>query len=116
MRDGSSKDTYSNVKATREVVINTVSYNFVRKAGLASIEYPPDVSEFEKAGFTPLQSEIVSPFRVAESPVQFECKVKDIVELGKSGGAGNLFICEVVLMHMVDAQLRSVASRCTQRR
>lgn len=100
VKDGSTKDTYANIKATREVVINTVSYKFVRKMALASIEYPAEVNEFQKAGFTQLKSELVKPFRVAESPVQFECKVKDIIELGESGGAGNLFVCEVVLMHV----------------
>ena len=100
VKDGSTKDTYANIKATREVVVNTVSHKFVRKMSLASIEYPAGVNEFEKAGFTPLKSEIIKPFRVAESPVQFECKVKDIIELGESGGAGNLFICEIMLMHI----------------
>ena len=110
VKDNSTKDTYSNIKATREVVINTVSYQFIRKMALASIEYPADVNEFEKAGFTPLPSEMVKPFRVAESSVQFECKVNDIIELGEGGGAGNLFICEVLLMHInedvLDAQGR----------
>ncbi|HXH18221.1 MAG TPA: flavin reductase family protein [Chitinophagales bacterium] len=105
VRDNTTKNTYANIKATREVVINAVSYSFVRKMALASIEYAAGVNEFEKAGFTPLQSEIVKPFRVAESPVQFECKVNDIIELGKGGGAGNLFICEVVLMHLSEEVL-----------
>ncbi len=100
IKDDSAKDTYSNIKANREVVINTVSYKFVRKAALASIEYPSDVNEFEKAGLTPLKSELVKPFRVAESAVHFECRVNDIIELGEKGGAGNLFICEVLLMHI----------------
>lgn len=102
VKDNTTKDTYSNIKATGEVVINTVSYKFARKMALASIEYPADVNEFEKAGLTPLPSEIVKPFRVAESSVQFECKVKNIIELGNEGGAGNLFICEVLLMHIHD--------------
>ncbi len=105
VKDGKTKDTYANIKATREVVINAVSYRFVRKMALASIEYPAEVNEFEKAGFTPLKSEIVKPFRVAESPVQFECKVKNIIELGEGGGAGNLFICEVALLHISDEVL-----------
>lgn len=110
VKDGTTKDTYSNIKATREVVINTVSHKFVRKAALASIEYPSQVNEFEKAGFTPLKSELVKPFRVAESAVHFECRVNDIIGLGEKGGAGNLFICEVLLMHIskevMDAQGR----------
>lgn len=102
VKDNTTKDTYANIKATREVVINAVSYKFARKMTLASIEYPADVNEFEKAGLTPVPSEIVKPFRIAESAVQFECKVKDIIELGTGGGAGNLFICEVLLMHVSD--------------
>lgn len=105
VKDNTTKDTYANVKASREVVINAVSYKFVRKMTLASIEYPAGVSEFEKAGFTPLASEMVKPFRVAESPVQFECRVNDIIELGPGGGAGNLFICEILLMHVHDEVL-----------
>lgn len=102
VKDNTTKDTYSNIKATGEVVINVVSYRFVRKMTLASIEYPADVNEFEKAGLTSLPSEMVKPFRVAESSVQFECRVKDTIELGAGGGAGNLFICEVLLMHIND--------------
>ena len=100
VRDNTTKDTYKNIKATGEVVINVVSYNFVRKAALASVEFPHGISEFEKVGLTQLSSEIVKPFRVAESPVHFECRVKDIIELGEKGGAGNLFICEILLMHI----------------
>ena len=105
VRDNSTKDTLSNIEATREVVINVVSYNFVRQMALASIEYPSNISEFEKAGFTPIASETVKPFRVAESPAQYECKVKDIIPLGTEGGAGNLFICEVQLLHIHKAVL-----------
>jgi flavin reductase (DIM6/NTAB) family NADH-FMN oxidoreductase RutF len=100
VRDNTTKDTYANIKATGEVVINMVSFNIVRQMSLASIEYPSDINEFEKAGFTPLASETVKPFRVAESPAQYECKVKQIIELGEHGGAGNLFICEVQLLHI----------------
>ena len=104
-RDNTTKDTYANIKATHEVVVNVVSYPYVRKMALASIEYPNEVNEFEKAGFTMLDSEKVKPYRVAESPVQFECKVTDIIELGPEGGAGNLFLCEILLMHIHEAVL-----------
>lgn len=100
VRDNTIKDTYQNIKANGEVVINAVSYSIVRQAALASVEYPTNVSEFEKTGLTPLASEKVKPYRVAELPVQFECKVKQIIELGPDGGAGNLFICEILLMHI----------------
>jgi hypothetical protein len=72
---------------------------------LASSPYPADVNEFEKAGFTPLASEMIKPLRVAESPVQFECKVNEVIELGSEGGAGNLIICEVVKIHINEAIL-----------
>jgi hypothetical protein len=72
----------------------------VQQMSLASVEYPKGVNEFVKAGFTPIASEVVKPFRVKESPVQLECIVKDVVELGTEGGAGNLVICEVVRIHI----------------
>lgn len=100
VRDNTTKDTLSNVEANGEVVINVVSYNIARQMALASVEYPGDVDEFEKAGFHKLDSEMVKPYRVKESPVQFECKVQEIKPLGEHGGAGNLIICEVVLMHV----------------
>ncbi len=105
VRDNSIKHTLENVYATKEVVINIVNYNIVQQMNLASCEYPKGVNEFEKAGFTPIQSEMVKPFRVKESPVQIECKVKQVIETGNSGGAGNLIICEAVCMHINDEVL-----------
>ncbi|GAA4965745.1 flavin reductase family protein [Algibacter aquimarinus] len=105
VRDNTVKHTLENVKATKEVVINMVSFNMVHQMSLTSTEYEKGVNEFEKAGLTMLQSDIVKPFRVAEAPVQFECKVNDIIELGKEGGAGNLVICEVVKFHIDDEVL-----------
>ena len=99
-RDNTVKHTYNNAKATGEVVINIVNYNIVQQASLSSTEYAEGVNEFDKAGLTMLASEVVKPFRVAESPVQFECKITDVVELGTEGGAGNLVICEVLKMHI----------------
>ena len=99
-RTGQSKDTFNNAKAVPEVVINVVNYNMVHQMSLASSPYAPGVDEFVKAGFTALASQKVVPFRVAEAPVQFECKVQQIIELGQEGGAGNLIICEVVQMHI----------------
>ena len=100
VRDNTTKHTLQNVEATKEVVINVVNYDMVHQTSLSSTEYPEDVNEFEKAGFTMLDSHNIRPFRVGESPIQFECKVKDIVKLGKKGGAGNLIICQVVKMHI----------------
>jgi hypothetical protein len=88
-----------------EVVINVVNYDIVHQMSLASSPYAPGVSEFEKAGFTALKSDLVKPMRVAESPVQFECKVIEVKELGTEGGAGNLIICEVVKFHINEAIL-----------
>lgn len=102
VRDNSIKHTLENVYATKEVVINVVSYNIVQQMNLASCEYPKGVNEFEKAGFTPLASDLVKPFRVKESPVQLECKVLQVIETGQEGGAGNLIVCEVVCMHIDD--------------
>jgi flavin reductase (DIM6/NTAB) family NADH-FMN oxidoreductase RutF len=98
--DNTTKDTLANAEATGEVVINMVSYPIVRQMALASIDYPTEVSEFDKAGFTPVPSEVVKPFRVKEALVQMECKVKEIKPLGESGGAGNLVICEILRIHL----------------
>jgi flavin reductase (DIM6/NTAB) family NADH-FMN oxidoreductase RutF len=104
-RTNETKDTYNNVKINPEVVINVVNYDIVHQMSLASSPYAPGVSEFDKAGFTALSSDLIRPMRVAESPVQFECKVNEVVELGAEGGAGNLIICEVVKIHIHEAVL-----------
>ena len=105
VRDNTTKHTLDNVLATKEVVINIVNYDIVQQMSLSSSEYPEGVNEFEKAGFTMLASDKIKPFRVAESPVQFECKVKDVIFTGNEGGAGNLIICEVVKIHISEAVL-----------
>lgn len=99
-RTNITKHTHDNVKEIAEVVVNIVSYEMVHQASLASAEYPKGINEFTKAGFTPVPSVKVKPFRVKESPVQLECKVNQVIELGPNGGAGNLVICEVVMMHI----------------
>lgn len=100
VRDNTIKHTLVNAEATREVVINVVSYEMVQQASLSSTEYGDGVNEFLKAGFTAIPSDLVKPFRVKESPVQFECKIQQIISLGNEGGAGNLIICEIVKMHI----------------
>ncbi|GGG39154.1 flavin reductase family protein [Bizionia arctica] len=100
VRNNTTKHTLENVKLTKEVVINVVNYDMVHQASLSSTEYPEGVNEFEKAGLTMLKSDLVKPFRVAESPIQLECKVIEIIALGDEGGAGNLVICEVVKLHI----------------
>lgn len=101
-RDNTVKDTFLNVQEVGEVVINIVDYSMVEQMSLASSEFPRGVNEFEKAGFTMLKSDTVRPFRVAESPAQLECVVKQIIETGPNGGAGNLVITEVVKFHFAD--------------
>lgn len=100
VRDNTVKHTLENVYEVDEVVINVVNHAIVHQASLASVEYPKGVNEFVKAGFTPVESIKVKPFRVKESPVQIECKVNQVIETGHEGGAGNLIICEVVLIHV----------------
>lgn len=103
--NNTTKDTLKNVEDTGEVVINVVPHSIVRQMALCSIEYDAGINEFEKAGFTPLPSEKIRPFRVAESPVHMECRVEKILPLGEKGGAGNLIICNIVLMHIAEAVL-----------
>ncbi|AOW09114.1 flavin reductase family protein [Flavobacterium gilvum] len=105
VRDNSVKHTLINAEANAEVVINVVNYDMVQQTSLASTEYAEGIDEFIKSGFTPIPSEVVKPYRVKESPVQFECKVIQIIPLGKEGGAGNLILCEVVRMHINEAIL-----------
>lgn len=112
-RTNTTKDTYNNVKEVAECVINVVTYDMVHQMSLASSPYAPGVDEFIKTGFTPLESETVKPLRVAESPVQFECKVIEVKELGQGGGAGNLIICEITRIH-IDEQLLDANGKIDQ--
>lgn len=110
VKNNTVKHTLKNIIATKEVVINVVSFDMVHQVSLSSTEYPEGVNEFEKAGLSMLKSDIVKPFRVAESPVQFECKVNDIIALGNEGGAGNLVICEIVKFHIDEEVLNEDGS------
>ncbi len=105
VRDNTIKHTLINCEATKEVVINVVNYDLVQQTSLASTEYADGVNEFLKSGLTAIESDLVKPFRVKESPVQFECKVNEIIALGSEGGAGNLIICEVLRIHINEAIL-----------
>jgi flavin reductase (DIM6/NTAB) family NADH-FMN oxidoreductase RutF len=104
-RDNTTKDTLHNIEATMEVVINVVPFALVNQMNISSTDYASEINEFEKAGVTAVPSELVKPPRVKESPVQFECKVKQIIALGNEGGAGNLFICEILKMHIDESIL-----------
>ncbi|WP_127844831.1 flavin reductase family protein [Psychroflexus aestuariivivens] len=100
VRNNTTKHTLENIEKTKEVVINVVNWDIVQQMSLSSTEYEAGVNEFEKSGLNMLKSDIVKPYRVKESPVQYECKVNEIVHLGKEGGAGNLIISEVVKVHV----------------
>jgi flavin reductase (DIM6/NTAB) family NADH-FMN oxidoreductase RutF len=99
-RDNTTKDTLENLKVHGEVVINAVSYDMVQQVSLSSTEYAKGVNEFDKSGLTPIASKMIKPFRVKESPLQFECKVREIVETGGKAGSANLVICEIVCIHV----------------
>lgn len=105
VRDNSVKHTLINCQQTKEVVINIVNYSIVQQMSLSSTEYADGIDEFLKSGLTPVASDLIKPFRVKESPVQFECVVNDIIALGFEGGAGNLIICEVVKIHIDESVL-----------
>lgn len=104
-RTNTTKNTYDNVKEVSEVVINVVSYDMVHQMSLTSSPFEAGVDEFIKSGFTPISSETIRPFRVKESPVQIECEVLEVKELGQNGGAGNLVICEVKRIHISESVL-----------
>lgn len=103
--DSTTKDSLNNIEDIKEVVINVVNHAMVHQSSLASTDYPSAVNEFEKAGFTMLDADLVTPKRVAESPVQYECKVNDIIYTGTGGGAANLVICEILKIHIADEVL-----------
>lgn len=105
VRDNTTKHTLENLKQVPQVVINVVTYSMVQQINLASTEYEKGVNEFIKSGLTPLPSSKVRPFRVAESPVHFECTVRQIIETSQKPGAGNLVICEIVAVHVDETVL-----------
>jgi flavin reductase (DIM6/NTAB) family NADH-FMN oxidoreductase RutF len=105
VRDNTTKHTLQNILEVPECVINIVNYSMVQQTSLASVEYPKGVNEFIKAGFTQVKSDYVSPPRVAESPVQFECIVQQVIPLGQEGGAGNLVLAEIKLIHIKEEVL-----------
>jgi len=101
-RDGSFKNTYNNLMAVKECVVQSVTYNIIEQVSLASTEYPPETNEFIKSGLTPVDSHIVKPKRVKESPFQMECILRDMMSYGEGGAAANITICEVVLFHIAE--------------
>lgn len=115
VRDNTTKHTLQNVLEVPEVVISMVSYDMVHQVSLASCEYPEGVNEFNKAGFTEVPASLVRPPMVKESKVNMECKVLEVKPLGTEGGAGNLVICEVLMMH-IDDSLFNEEKKLDQRR
>lgn len=105
VRDNTTKHTLENIKLVPECVINMVNYNMVQQVSLSSSDYPKGTNEFIKAGFTPLASELVRPPRVAESPIQLECIVQEVISLGDKAGAGNLVIAEIKKIHIQEQVL-----------
>ncbi len=106
-RDNTTKHTFDNLKEIPEVVLNAVSFDMVHQMSLSSTEYPKGVNEFEKAGFTAVASDVVKPFRVKESRLQFECNVRQIIETSGKAGSGNLVVCEIVKIHIDPSILTS---------
>jgi len=100
VRDNTIKHTLENIREVPEVVLNAVTYSMVQQMSLSSTEYPKGVNEFEKSGFTPVEAVKVRPFRVKESPLQFECRVRDVIEVSGNPGSANLVICEIMYVHV----------------
>jgi flavin reductase (DIM6/NTAB) family NADH-FMN oxidoreductase RutF len=100
--NGTTKDTLNNIRETKEFVVNIVSEEIVAQMNLCSGDYPPDVNEFSVSGLTPLASELVKPARVAESLVQMECRLNQIVEISSKPRGGSMIFGEVVRFHLRD--------------
>lgn len=109
-RTGATKNTHDNVVDVAECVVNIAHYDMLYQMNLAAHMYPKGVDEFAKSGLTKLDSVTVKPPRVAECYVQMECKVKQVIETGQGGGAGNLVICEVTMIHINEEVLNEEGS------
>ena len=105
VRGNTIKHTLGNVIETKEVVIGIVTTEMAQQVSLSSCDFEKGVNEFEKAGFTAVKADLVTPYLIKESPVNFECKMNEVIALGKEGGAGNLVICEVLKIHIDEAIL-----------
>jgi len=116
VRDNTTKHTLQNVMEVSEVVINIVDYDMVQQVSLSSCEFPKEMNEFVKAGFTQEAATIVKPPMVKESKVKMECKVLEVKPLGTEGGAGNLVICEVLKMHIDESVLNDEKTMIDQRK
>lgn len=115
VRNNTTKHTLENVLEVPEVAINIVDYQMIQQVSLSSCEYAKGTDEFTKAGFTKEPSQLIKPPRVKESPVQLECKVLEVKSLGTEGGAGQLIICEVLMMH-IDENILNEQGKIDQRK
>jgi flavin reductase (DIM6/NTAB) family NADH-FMN oxidoreductase RutF len=107
VRDNSTKHTLQNVLEVPEVVINIVDYDMVQQMSLSSCDYDKYTNEFQKAGFTEEKATLVRPPMVKESKIKLECKVNQVIPLGTEGGAGNLVIAEILMMHIDESVLNA---------
>ncbi|MBL7817259.1 MAG: flavin reductase family protein [Saprospiraceae bacterium] len=114
--DGTNKDTLDNVREVGECVINMVSYNFVRQMTLTAVRYPKEVNEFEKAGLTPIKSDLVRPFRIKESPIHMECRVEQIIPFSEEKGGGILVVCRILRMHIAESVMDVAKNRIDPRK
>ena len=105
VRNNTSKHTLDNVHQVKECVISLVTEEIAQQVSLASCDFDKETNEFEKAGFTAIKSDLISPSRIKESPVNFECKINEIITLGEEGGAGSLVLCEILKMHIDESIL-----------
>ena len=105
VRNNTSKHTLDNVHQVKECVISLVTEEIAQQVSLASCDFDKETNEFEKAGFTAIKSDLISPSRIKESPINFECKVNEVITLGEEGGAGSLVLCEVLKMHIDESVL-----------
>ena len=97
--DGKTKDTLNNVRTTHEFVVNIVTEELLNAMNATSIESPPEFNEFEFAGLTLTPSVSVKPPRVKESPIHFECKVQQIVDINDAPGGGSIVIGTITHIH-----------------
>ena len=105
VRNNTSKHTLDNVHQVKECVISLVTEEIAQQVSLASCDFDKETNEFEKAGFTEIKSDLIIPSRIKESPINFECKVNEVITLGEEGGAGSLVLCEVLKMHIDESVL-----------
>jgi flavin reductase (DIM6/NTAB) family NADH-FMN oxidoreductase RutF len=106
-RTNKTKDTYNNLMENGECVIQAVTYDMLEQMNLASSEFAPEVNEFEVTGFTPIESKLIKPFRVKESPFQMECKLRQMYGMGDGPAAGNLAVCEILMFHVDESILNN---------